>query len=462
MSRSLTTLDFESKGIVILRHKNYSDTNGAILELPYFNHLQFLIFSFPNAHNLSKGAFRSFENISSLDLPDIGELQTQLLQSGISRIYMISFESICEIFNDTNINNYITSEKSLFGLHSLETLLLYDNPLIHIEASAFIHLILLKEVNLDFRPPTSELETSVNLTHLFGVFPQGLTHMNISSWCPLTIIIVSDRAPKPGFALKLSSPSTVIFQDCWRSLFRSVVFLNVMIGRLLCCSDFFEWYSTSLQEIEFRLVSSTEFGHVAPHTDMTDLNTLVQRDLKLMNVDLIHWAACFHNLTRLESLSLIYCRILPLGEELSRDLHFLRLLYVDVTEEFSVMEKFSEPQTSLRYVKFYYPRLHCSCENAWLENWARGQRQIQVIIWHAVELAITWHPELPQEANCSLDMGFFLFICTSLSLLLFIILVLLNQLAGDNLLALCHIARGWMEEAVRRPNPRERYRYDAF
>lgn len=42
-------------------------------------------------------------------------------------------------------------------------------------------------------------------------------------------------------------------------------------------------------------------------------------------------------------MSLIYCRILPLGEESSRDLHFLRLLYVDVTEEFSVMENFPEP-----------------------------------------------------------------------------------------------------------------------
>uniref|UniRef100_A0A8C7SJ23 Uncharacterized protein n=1 Tax=Oncorhynchus mykiss TaxID=8022 RepID=A0A8C7SJ23_ONCMY len=33
ISRSLTTLDFESKGIIILRHQNCSDTNGAILEL---------------------------------------------------------------------------------------------------------------------------------------------------------------------------------------------------------------------------------------------------------------------------------------------------------------------------------------------------------------------------------------------------------------------------------------------
>ena len=75
---------------------------------------------------------------------------------------------------------------------------------------------------------------------------------------------------------------------------------------------------------------------------------------------------------------------------------------------------------------------------------------------------LRWHPEFQQEANSSLDMGFILFICTSMSLLLFILVVLLNQLAGDYLLALCHIVCGWMEEAMRRPNPRERYRYNAF
>ncbi|XP_055759045.1 toll-like receptor 13 [Salvelinus fontinalis] len=64
-------------------------------------------------------------------------------------------------------------------------------------------------------------------------------------------------------------------------------------------------------------------------------------------------------------------------------------------------------------------------------------------------------------ANCSLDVGFVLFLSTSVSLLLFLLVVLLRQLAREYLLAFCHIILAWLE-AVRRPNPRGRYCYDAF
>lgn len=45
-------------------------------------------------------------------------------------------------------------------------------------------------------------------------------------------------------------------------------------------------------------------------------------------------------------------------------------------------------------------------------------------------------------AHRSLDMGFVLFLCTSLGLLLFMLMVLLHQLAGDYLLAFRHIIDG--------------------
>lgn len=61
--------------------------------------------------------------------------------------------------------------------------------------------------------------------------------------------------------------------------------------------------------------------------------------------------------------------------------------------------------------------------------------------WKYVQ-QLRWHSEFHQEANSSLDMGFILFICTSMSLLLFILVVLLRQLAGDYLLALCQIICG--------------------
>ncbi|XP_071015251.1 toll-like receptor 13 [Oncorhynchus clarkii lewisi] len=609
MSQSLTALDFTSDGIVILRHPNCSDTNGAVLEFPYFYRLQEVFLNFPNAHRLEKRALKCFENISSLFLPDNDALQTQLLQSGISRLRHfvfnnnISFESVCETvfklsirqvhISDHKTENYsesairncqgievlrlsichsdnvrvnlihylknltdvsvlrywdvkpecielcdthtqgpitwlkrlsltlympsITSEQfsclknlehldlessninnisdftfnglgklrilnlrdnnisqitknTLFGLHNLETLTLELNPLVHIEAFAFIHLTSLKNVDLgDIHHPASQWEKRVtlNLTHIFGVFPPGLMYMNITSFfgC-INIIIGSNSTPKLGLALQVRAKN-VSFQDCWRPFFKSVVSLTAMTEHLLCGSHFAAKYFTSLEYFDFQSMLYAEF------VDMTDLNTLVQlRYLKLMRVDLIlqpGLAIMFRNLTKLESLNLISCRILTLEEELSRDLHSLVQLSIKVEEEFSMLETFPEPLTSLSYLLFYRPRLHCSCDNTWLDNWARGQGHIQVIIWHPNEADLTCKDETGiqnfarySEANCSLDVGFVLFFCTSLGLLLFMLVTVLYQLAGDYLLAFCHILRGWMEEAVRRPNPRGRHCYDVF
>eukprot|EP00063_Salmo_salar_P012002 XP_013986837.1 PREDICTED: toll-like receptor 13 [Salmo salar] len=187
---------------------------------------------------------------------------------------------------------------------------------------------------------------------------------------------------------------------------------------------------------------------------MTDLNRLVQlRYLKLEELDLYlqpGLAIMFHNLTRLESLNLNDCGILSLEEDLSRNLHSLRQLAVRIVEEFTVMESVAEPLISLRYTLFTDPHLYCSCDNAWLITWAQRQKQVQDILFQAGEVELTCknaNDIQNLEDNCTLDLGFVLFLCTSLALLLFMLVVLLHQLA------LFHIARGW-------PNPR--YRYDAF
>lgn len=184
---------------------------------------------------------------------------------------------------------------------------------------------------------------------------------------------------------------------------------------------------------------------------MSDLNRLVQlRCLTLMKVDLIVQPALgimFHNLSRLESLNLIECRILTLEEELSRDLQSLSVIKCHAIEEFSMLDSFPVPLTFLRFMEFSGPHLHCSCDNAWLDNWARRQQHVQVIFWLEGELEMTCKNENGiqnlrrySEAHCSLDVRFVLFICTSLDLLLSILVVLPHQLAGDHLLAFCHIA----------------------
>ncbi|XP_021481818.2 leucine-rich repeat-containing protein 15-like [Oncorhynchus mykiss] len=227
---------------------------------------------------LKKLCLLSFQitNITSEQFGCLKNLK-QLILSGnqITTVADFTFKELAKLrFLDLR-NNKISqiTENSFFGLHVLETLILEQNPLETIEAFAFIHLTLLKHICLgDFQPLPSELESSVNvnLTHIFGVFPQGLMHMNISSmWYTLNIIIGSNSTPKPGIFLQLSA-TTVFFQDCWRPFFQSVVSLTAITERLLCGSHFAARYFTSLQYFGFNSVLSAEF------VDMTDLNTLVE------------------------------------------------------------------------------------------------------------------------------------------------------------------------------------------
>nr|XP_029535221.1 leucine-rich repeat-containing protein 15-like [Oncorhynchus nerka] len=227
---------------------------------------------------LKKLCLLSFQitNITSEQFGCLKNLK-QLILSGnqITTVADFTFKELAKLrFLDLR-NNKISqiTENSFFGLHGLETLILELNPLETIEALAFIHLTLLKHICLgDFQPLPSELESSVNvnLTHIFGVFPQGLMHMNISSmWYTLNIIIGSNSIPKPGVSLQLSA-TTVFFQDCWRPFLQSVVSLTAITERLLCGSHFAARYFTSLQYFGFNSVLSAEF------VDMTDLNTLVE------------------------------------------------------------------------------------------------------------------------------------------------------------------------------------------
>ncbi|CAB1334149.1 unnamed protein product [Coregonus sp. 'balchen'] len=385
------------------------------------------------------------KNIASEQFGCLKNLE-QLILSGnqITSVADFTFKELAKLrFLDLQ-NNKISqiSENSFFGLHGLETLILELNPLETIEAFAFIHLTLLKHL---------ESSVSVNLTHIFGVFPQGLMQINISSmWYTLNIIIGSNSTPKPGISLQLSA-TTVSFQDYWRPFFQSVISLTAITERLLCGSHFAARYFTSLQYFGFMSVLSAKF------VDMTDLNTLVElRYLMLKGVELYRQpglAIMFHNLTKLETLNLITCRILSLEEEMSRDLHSLRQMSVHIPEEFSVLESFPEPLTNLRYLLLYSFRLDCSCDNAWLVAWAERQPHVQVVFYHPGEADVTCKNENGIQnfarysaANCSLDVGFVLFLCTSLGLLLFMLLVL-HQLAREYLLAFCHIIRGWLEEA---------------
>ncbi|XP_030649778.1 toll-like receptor 13 [Chanos chanos] len=177
-----------------------------------------------------------------------------------------------------------------------------------------------------------------------------------------------------------------------------------------------------------------------------------------------HLDIMFHNLTRLENLTLAHCWIHSLEKDLSKDLQSQRVLYLLIDNEFSVSESFFDRLRSLSYLIMDEPCLACSCDNAWLSDWVKQQRQVQVYLSKAIvcknEDGIQSLSKYT-HAHCFMDLEFLFFVSTSLVLLLFMLVVLLYKLAGEYLLAFFYIARGWVEEAMRR-NKRGRYQFDAF
>ncbi|XP_071031895.1 toll-like receptor 13 [Oncorhynchus clarkii lewisi] len=185
----------------------------------------------------------------------------------------------------------------------------------------------------------------------------------------------------------------------------------------------------------------------------------------------------FHNLTKLEVLEMYHCRIYSLEGSLTKDLKSLKRVYLHIENIYNVFYSFTEPLSSLKHLTFNNLQMFCSCDNAWLITWAKGCRQVEVIMlgpyaktgMYALEDLICLSDngiDTPNfvkytEANCTTEVGFVLFVATGLGVLFFMLVVLVHNLAGPYLLPLYHITLGWLLEAMR-SNTRGRYHYDAF
>ncbi|XP_062312492.1 toll-like receptor 13 [Osmerus eperlanus] len=372
--------------------------------------------------------------------------------------------------------NLLTDIKmnTFFGLEKLTLLDVTENPLVHIEAGSFSHLGSLSQVSLgNLRLPPSQTMIKLNLSEIFSSSLSQLTQLNINSGVrPMQLVVGASVSSNQNLSLQLKG-QTVTFEDCDGPFFESVVHLKADTEQILCGSEFIGRFFQSLETFEFRSKLS------AKSIDLTQLNKMVHlRKLILTEVDLSYQTsadAIVHNLTKLEELKLLACRLNILEGSLTKDLRSLRTFFVHMRNIYNVIYSFTEPLVSLKYIKFEDFETFCSCDNAWLVPWAKTQKQIEVIInpLEAEEFDVNSLKCLSyngmdrinflkySEANCSADPGFLLFLATSLGVLLFMLVVLLHNLAGHYLLPLYHITLGWLSEATRSKS-RRRYNYDAF
>lgn len=361
------------------------------------------------------------------------------------------------------------SRLTFFGLERLESLMLEYNVVKYFQPSALSDLTSLRKFTLGcLRHLSSETaEVEINLGLLFGRIPVNLTELAVSSCSrPMTIVIGSESAPKPGLRLRIFG-QRVRFLDCEKPFFLSVVDLTAVVKQLLCGSRFAGKYFRSLES--FLLCSQV----MSTFVDLVDLNTLLRlRKLEFVNVDLSdqpQLGTMLHNLTSLNVLALYKCRIPSFSEDLTKDLKSLKYLIVQLYNGLSVVETFPRPLLNLKYMFLINTVLSCSCDNAWFNEWARHQRQVQVITrayYKDLALACQNMNGIQNfakytESSCLIDVEFVLFALTFLAILLFMLVVLVHNLAGDYLLAFIHIAHGWLGEAIRgRAN--RRYQYDVF
>uniref|UniRef100_A0AAZ3SDT5 TIR domain-containing protein n=1 Tax=Oncorhynchus tshawytscha TaxID=74940 RepID=A0AAZ3SDT5_ONCTS len=211
-------------------------------------------------------------------------------------------------------------------------------------------------------------------------------------------------------------------------------------------------YFTSVETFDYRSKLS------AKRVDLTSINQLIHlRKLTLRQVDLLTQRSAdiiFHNLTKLEDLELDNCRIYSLEGSLTKDLKSLKTLYLHIENIYNVFYSFTEPLSSLKLLTFNNLQMFCSCDNAWLITWAKGYRQVEVIMlgpyaktgMYALEDLICLSDngiDTPNyvkytEANCTTEVGFVLFAATGLGVLFFMLVVFVHN-----------ITLGWLSEDIR-------------
>ncbi|KAK2853099.1 hypothetical protein Q7C36_008300 [Tachysurus vachellii] len=470
---------------------SYSKDTGFLRDNQTFNGLRCLEYLILRGNKILSINFTAFEGLTSLKFLDLHSnlitrisaehsvpflglesLESLDLKSNrISYVDDFAFKQMKSLKTLILDNNNISeiSRFTFFGLDGLESLMIEYNVVNHIEPFALRNLSALRKFSVGClkHPSSMTAEVEINLGLLFGRIPINLTELIISSCSrPMSIVIGSESAPKPGLQLQIFG-QRVSFRDCEKPFFLSVVSLKVIVKQLVCGSRFAGKYFKFLESFELASQAMSTFD------DLVDLNTLLHlRSLKLTCIDLSdqpHLGILLHNLTALQFFGLYTSRIPSISEDLTKDLKSLKYLDLSLYNDLNVIDNFAKPLLNLRSIIMINMMLFCSCDDAWFNEWTIDNRQVQVLTWTLQTrraLACRNMNGIQDFAkysvsSCSLHVGFILYISTSLGILLFMLVVLVHNLAGDYLLAFIYIAHGWMNKAIRGSAAR-RYQYDVF
>ncbi|XP_030642481.1 toll-like receptor 13 [Chanos chanos] len=178
----------------------------------------------------------------------------------------------------------------------------------------------------------------------------------------------------------------------------------------------------------------------------------------------------FHNLTKLQTLTLLDCRIYFLDHSVTKDLRSLTGLALVFRDSLNILENYVEPLQSLKYLHLLQLQFYCSCENAWFTSWAVNNKQVEVYLFNPSMEGLKClanngldHLNFVNYAKetCLFEVEFVLFTATTLALLAFMAAVLFHRFASPYVFPLYYIVRGWLQGAWQRDKKRH-YVYDTF
>ncbi|XP_078496428.1 uncharacterized protein LOC144752370 [Lissotriton helveticus] len=410
-------------------------------------------------------------------------------------------------------SNYITNIGSgrLFCLTNLETLDLSSNYLVSLEKDAFVGLSRLQSLQLDYNKLF--LLENVYFDHLSSIRVLGLRgnilKEQLSSLTAMSELQELSISFETAMELKIKQKELTTLTLEAKSRIILTCINNCSLLEVLHISAP-EIHIRSSKDLPFKFVkelhlrenhvleslplgsketkglgllsfTNIEYLYYSSSADMpiykslSPLNNSLQhlhnlRHLHLRNQKLdikrsfLTPEHLFWNLTHLRTLILEDSGIEDFTATMFRDLVSLELLILKSQPVKTLQEGLLDHVESLRYIYLKDVPLDCLCEQAWIRRWVTTHPQVRV-----PQLGIQTCSLGPQklhflnflEKDCSLLIGYPLFIGTFSFNMLFLITVLLYHKVRWYLLYLFYMLRTWWNYRGRHDRKRQ-YDFDAF
>ncbi|XP_026140434.1 toll-like receptor 13 [Carassius auratus] len=355
-------------------------------------------------------------------------------------------------------------------LKALEVLHINNNLIETIEDGTFQDQQKLRELTLGKLEYIYEL----HLNRIFNVFPPKIQRLSIDAHYGTTFYLGRTSQPEGTFVLELNG-DRLDFADCNTTVFTAVRELNVVCTLFLCKNDFMAPYFPNLESFE---ISGGAERAPLINTKISTLHRL--KRLKLINLSFSNYTdsgRVFWNLTRLQILVLVNCRLSFLTESMFKDLSSLQLLRLYSDSPLVLIDGMFEALPALTAFVLDKVDFHCSCENGWILDWAESTETVQVIylqmqkcVWRYQKLNFL----ATMEKLCQTDEQYICYLATAGSVCLLLSAAVGYRFARWPSVVLFFHLRGWVERRFGRQWHRRRtrvegadgeieeMRYDAF